>query len=231
MSFWGATVITNFLTVVPYLGEPMAQWLWGSFVVGEATITRFSLLHSLFPFVISALSTLHILLLHQVEVGSSSPLLGSTKEPTKFHPYFQLKDMLGVIFVTISFSFFLFYYPNYFSHSDNNILANALVTPEHIVPEWYFLPFYAILRAIPNKLFGVIAMFSVFLILALLPFAGNSGSSITSTKLSSLYNIYYAIFISTVILLGWLGQCIVEEPYIITMLTIFYSLRLFFIIN
>ena len=141
--------------------------------MGEATITRFSLLHSLFPFVISALSTLHILLLHQVEVGSSSPLLGNTKEPTKFHPYFQLKDMLGVIFVTISFSFFLFYYPNYFSHSDNNILANALVTPEHIVPEWYFLPFYAILRAIPNKLFGVIAMFSVFLIIALLPYFSN----------------------------------------------------------
>ena len=126
MSFWGATVITHFLSVIPVLGEPLAQWLWGGFVVGSATITRFFSLHFLIPFIISALSILHILLLHQVEVGSSNPLLGNIKEPIKFHPYFQLKDMYGVIFVTISFFFFLFYYPNYFSHSDNYILANAV---------------------------------------------------------------------------------------------------------
>ena len=226
MSFWGATVITNFLTVIPYLGEPLAIILWGGFVVGEPTIPRFFGLHFLLPFIISPLSILHILLLHQ-DTGSSNPLLGiaDIKEPIRFHPYLQLKDMLGGIFVSISFFFFLFYYPNYFSHSDNYILAIPSNTAEHIVPEWYFLPFYAILRAIPNKLFGVIAMFSVFLILALLPFISNSRSSITSTKLNSFYNIYYAIFISTVILLGWLGQCIVEEPYIICFIlgTLFYT--------
>ena len=181
MSFWGGTVITNFLTVIPYLGEPLAIILWGGFVVGEPTIPRFFGLHFLLPFIISPLSILHILLLHQ-DTGSSNPLLGiaDIKEPIRFHPYLQLKDMLGGIFVSISFFFFLFYYPNYFSHTDNYILANAFVTPEHIVPEWYFLPLYAILRAIPNKLFGLIGMFSVFLIFVSLPFWRSSIPNLNS---------------------------------------------------
>ena len=184
MSLWGAIVISNFLTVIPYLGELLAQWLWGGFIVGEPTINRFFALHFLLPFIISALSILHILLLHMPSAGSSNPLLGADiiKAAIRFHPYLQLKDMLSGIFVTISFFFFLFYYPNYFSHTDNYILANAFVTPEHIVPEWYFLPFYGILRAIPNKLFGLIGMFSVFLIFVSLPFWR---SSIPSTNLNS----------------------------------------------
>ena len=119
--------------------------------------------------------------------GSSNPLLGADiiKAPIRFHPYFQFKDMIGAIFVGISFFFFVFYYPNYFAHTDNYILANALITPEHIVPEWYFLPFYAILRAIPNKIFGIIAMFATFVILALLPFCTNSQSSIASTNFNT----------------------------------------------
>jgi len=187
MSLWGAIVITNFLTVIPYLGELLAQWLWGGFIVGEPTITRFFALHFLLPFIISALSILHILLLHQPEGGGSTGLIGfaAVKEPIRFYPYFQLKDMIGVICVGISFFFFVFYYPNYFAHSDNYIMANALITPEHIVPEWYFLPFYAILRAIPNKIFGIIAMFATFVILALLPFCTNSQSSIASTNFNT----------------------------------------------
>lgn len=125
MSFWGGTVITNFLTVIPYLGEPLAQWIWAGFVLGYPTITRFFGLHFLIPFIISALSVLHILLLHMPSAGSSNPLLGADriKAPIRFHPYFQLKDMLSGIFVTLSFFFFLFYYPNYFSHTDNYILC------------------------------------------------------------------------------------------------------------
>ena len=184
MSFWGGTVITNFLTVIPYLGEPLAQWIWAGFVLGYPTITRSFGLHFLIPFIISALSILHILLLHMPSAGSSNPLLGADiiRAAIRFHPYLQLKDMLSWIFVTISFFFFLFYYPNYFSHTDNYILANAFVTPEHIVPEWYFLPLYGILRAIPNKVFGLIGMFSVFLIFVSLPFWR---SSIPSTNLNS----------------------------------------------
>ena len=184
MSFWGGTVITNFLSLIPYLGEPLAQWIWAGFVLGYPTITRSFGLHFLIPFIISALSILHILLLHMPSAGSSNPLLGADiiKAAIRFHPYLQLKDMLSGIFVTISFFFFLFYYPNYFSHTDNYILANAFVTPEHIVPEWYFLPLYGILRAIPNKLFGLIGMFSVFLIFVSLPFWR---SSIPSTNLNS----------------------------------------------
>ena len=182
MSFWGGTVITNFLTVIPYLGEPLAQWIWAGFVLGYPTITRSFGLHFLIPFIISALSILHILLLHMPSAGSSNPLLGADiiKAPIRFHPYLQLKDMLSGIFVTLSFFFFLFYYPNYFSHTDNYIFANAFVTPEHIVPEWYFLPLYAILRAIPNKLFGLIGMFSVFLIFVSLPFWRSSIPNLNS---------------------------------------------------
>ena len=192
MSLWGAIVISNFLTVIPYLGELLAQWLWGGFIVGEPTITRFFALHFLLPFIISALSILHILLLHQPEGGASNHWLGiaAVKEPIRFHPYFQFKDMIGAIFVGISFFFFVFYYPNYFAHSDNYILANALITPEHIVPEWYFLPFYAILRAIPNKIFGIIAMFATFVDLALLPFCINSQSSITSTNFNTYFSCW-----------------------------------------
>ena len=192
MSLWGAIVISNFLTVIPYLGELLAQWLWGGFIVGEPTITRFFALHFLLPFIISALSILHILLLHQPEGGASNIWLGipAVKEPIRFHPYFQFKDMIGAIFVGISFFFFVFYYPNYFAHSDNYIFGNALITPEHIVPEWYFLPFYAILRAIPNKIFGIIAMFATFVILALLPFCINSQSSITSTNFNTYFSCW-----------------------------------------
>ena len=156
MSFWGATVITNLVTVIPYVGEDIVHWLWGGFSVDNATLNRFFSLHYLLPFVILGLVLLHLILLH-ID-GSGNPLYFDTYNKVSFYPYFYVKDLFGFILFLMFFSYFVFFIPNYLGHSDNYIRANPMVTPTHIVPEWYFLPFYAILRSIPNKLNGVIAM-------------------------------------------------------------------------
>ncbi len=163
MSFWGATVITNLFTAIPYVGESIAYWLWGGFSVDNATLNRFFSLHYLLPFVLLGLVVLHLALLHFE--GSGNPLGVYSVSNLTFYPYFYVKDFVGLIGLVLLFFIFSFFSPNYLGHPDNYIEASSVVTPEHIVPEWYFLPFYAILRSIPSKLFGVLAMASSIIVL------------------------------------------------------------------
>jgi ubiquinol-cytochrome c reductase cytochrome b subunit len=168
MSFWGATVITNLVSAVPFVGKYIAYWLWGGFSVDNATLTRFFSLHFLLPFVMVAVTLTHLTLLHAD--GSTNPLgISECADYIPFYPYFWLKDIFGFLIFLVFFSFLVFFEPNLLGHPDNYIRANALVTPTHIVPEWYFLPFYAILRAVPNKLGGVILMIASIAILFFLP--------------------------------------------------------------
>jgi quinol-cytochrome oxidoreductase complex cytochrome b subunit len=180
MSFWGATVITNLFSAVPLAGHLIVEWLWGGFSVSNATLNRFYSLHYLMPFVIVGLVASHLALLHAE--GSNNPLgINSNVELIPFYPYFYVKDLFSFLILVSLFSFFIFFMPNLLGHSDNYIPANSLSTPAHIVPEWYFLPFYAILRSIPDKLGGVVAMISSILILMLLPILNTS--KIRSSKL------------------------------------------------
>lgn len=225
MSFWGATVITNLASAVPIIGKTIVEWLWGGFSVSNATLNRFLSLHYLLPFIIAGLTIVHLTLLHKD--GSNNPLgINVHVETIPFYPYFYVKDLLAFLSFIIFFSFFVFFYPNSLGHSDNYIVANSLVTPPHIVPEWYFLPFYAILRSIPNKLGGVIAMISAILILLLLPFINTS--SIRSSKFRPIFSIIYWFLVSDFLILGWLGQKPVEDPYISVgfWCTVFYFLIL-----
>lgn len=225
MSFWGATVITNLASAVPIIGKTIVEWLWGGFSVSNATLNRFLSLHYLLPFIIAGLTIVHLTLLHKD--GSNNPLgINVHVETIPFYPYFYVKDLLAFLSFIIFFSFFVFFYPNSLGHSDNYIVANSLVTPPHIVPEWYFLPFYAILRSIPNKLGGVIAMISAILILLLLPFINTS--NIRSSKFRPIFSIIYWFLVSDFLILGWLGQKPVEDPYISVgfWCTVFYFLIL-----
>ena len=157
MSFWGATVITNLFSVIPYVGDILVQWLWGGFSVNNATLNKFFSFHFVLPFAIVGLVLVHLILLHKV--GSNNPLgINTDIKNINFYPYFYIKDLFSFFFSLFFFFFIIAYYPNIFGHSDNYIVANPMVTPSHIVPEWYFLPFYAILRSVPNKLGGVLAM-------------------------------------------------------------------------
>jgi ubiquinol-cytochrome c reductase cytochrome b subunit len=211
MSFWGATVITNLFSAIPFVGTSIVEWLWGGFSVDNATLNRFFSLHYLMPFVITGVVILHLSLLHNN--GSNNPLgLNTNIESISFYPYFYVKDLFAFLTLVLIFSFFLFFYPNILGHADNYIPANPLVTPPHIVPEWYFLPFYAILRSIPDKLGGVIAMISAILILLLLPFLNTS--RIRSTKFRPVFGLSYWFLVSDFFLLGWIGQKPVESPYI-----------------
>lgn len=227
MSFWAATVITNLASAVPFIGNDIVIWLWGGFSVDNATLNRFFSLHYLLPFIILGLVILHLFFLH--EVGSGNPLgLNISKiDSVPFNPYFTLKDLFGLVLFLIFFSYFIFFNPNLLGHPDNYIPANPLVTPTHIVPEWYFLPFYAILRCIPNKLLGVIALVFSILILLLLPFISKN-FIIRTSSFTPLRKFFFWFFVSDCVLLAWLGGNVAEEPYI-TMskyLTIFYFLYL-----
>jgi len=211
MSFWGATVITNLFSAVPFVGGAIVEWLWGGFSVDNATLNRFFSLHYLMPFVIAGLVIVHLSLLHAN--GSNNPLgINKNVDTVSFYPYFYVKDLLAFFILIAFFSFFVFYYPNALGHSDNYIPANPLVTPAHIVPEWYFLPFYAILRSIPDKLGGVVAMVAAILILLLLPIINTS--EIRSSKFRPIFGIGYWFLVSDFLLLGWIGQKPVETPYI-----------------
>lgn len=213
MSFWGATVITNLFSAIPFIGNDLVQWLWGGFSVDNATLNRFFSLHYFLPFLIAAFSTIHLIILHQF--GSTNPLgIISSKDNIPFYPYFIFKDIFGLFLFFIFFSYFLFFNPNLLGHPDNYIPANPLVTPPHIVPEWYFLPFYAILRAIPNKLGGVIFMGLAIIILLILPFLA-SNSSIRSSAFRPFYKFFNWCFAINFLLLGWLGAQPIEDPYII----------------
>ena len=227
MSFWGATVITNLASAIPVVGEPIVQWLWGGFSVDNATLNRFFSLHYLLPFLIVGLVIVHLSLLHTT--GSNNPLgINKNVDSVSFYPYFYVKDLFAFLALVAFFSFFVFFYPNTLGHADNYIPANPLVTPAHIVPEWYFLPFYAILRSIPDKLGGVVAMVGAILILAILPVINTS--EIRSSKFRPIYGIAYWFLVSDFLLLGWIGQKPVETPYIEVgqVATVFYFL--FFII-
>lgn len=191
MSFWGATVITNLLSVIPWLGHDFVGFIWGGFSVDNPTLNRFFSLHYLLPFILLALVCMHLMALHQF--ASNNPDgISSTSDRVRFHPYYTTKDMVGFIWFAILLSAFVFYAPNYMGHPDNSIPANSLVTPHSIVPEWYFLAFYAILRAIPNKTMGVVAMFGSLLILLLLPLTNKL--TIRSNRYRPVYNLLFWIF-------------------------------------
>jgi len=229
MSFWGATVITNLFSAIPVIGGSIVEWLWGGFSVSNATLNRFFSLHYLMPFVIAGVTLLHLSLLHKT--GSNNPIgINKNVEAVPFYPYFYVKDLLAFFILLLMFSFFVFYYPNILGHSDNYIEANSLVTPAHIVPEWYFLPFYAILRSIPDKLGGVLAMVLAILILLLLPITNTS--KIRSAAFRPFYSFSYWFLVSIFLILGWIGQKPVESPFIeIGMFsTAFYFLFLLIVI-
>jgi len=229
MSFWGATVITNLFSAIPFVGGAIVEWLWGGFSVSNATLNRFFSLHYLMPFVICGLVLIHLSLLHKD--GSNNPLgINTNVDNVNFYPNFYVKDLFAFLVLVFFFSFFVFFYPNALGHTDNYIPANPLSTPAHIVPEWYFLPFYAILRSIPDKLGGVLAMVSAILVLLIIPFINTS--EVRSTKFRPLFGLGYWFLVSDFLLLGWIGQKPVESPYIeVGMLgTAFYFIFLLILI-
>nr|AEX37507.1 cytochrome b [Gracilariopsis lemaneiformis] len=212
MSLWGATVITNLVSAVPLVGDSIVTWLWGGFSVDNATLNRFFSLHYLLPFIITAASLIHLAVLHQD--GSGNPLgIDSNVDKISMFPYFIYKDLLGLLVFIIFFSLFIYFSPNALGHPDNYIEANPMVTPAHIVPEWYFLPFYAILRSIPHKLGGVVAMISAILVLALLPWI--HGTEIRSSRFRPVYRFLYWTMISCCLILGWIGGMPVEDPFVL----------------
>lgn len=212
MSFWGATVITNLFSAIPFFGTEIVTWLWGGFSIDNATLTRFYSLHYLLPFVIVAFVGLHLILLHNS--GSNNPLgvSFSSEGGIVFMPYYVIKDLYGIILFLMFFSVFLFFMPNLLGHPDNYIQANPMVTPPHIVPEWYFLPFYAILRSIPDKLAGVIALAFAIISLFLLPLLHKP--EVRSMVMRPLSRAMFWWFVVICILLGWLGSKPVNYPYL-----------------
>ena len=213
MSYWGANVITNLFSAVPFIGNDIVIWLWGGFSVDNPTLNRFFALHFLLPFVILGLVIIHVIALHVH--GSNNPTgveIKSKKDSIPFHPYYTVKDFFGFGIFFIIYFYFVFFKPNLLGHPDNYINANPLVTPAHIVPEWYFLPFYAILRSIPDKLAGVVAMFSAILILFVLPWLDSC--KVKSANYRPLFRIFTYIFFINFIILGYLGGEVAEEPYI-----------------
>nr|QGR23979.1 cytochrome b [Drosophila borborema]QGR24005.1 cytochrome b [Drosophila koepferae]QGR24018.1 cytochrome b [Drosophila koepferae]QGR24031.1 cytochrome b [Drosophila seriema] len=228
MSFWGATVITNLLSAVPYLGIDLVQWIWGGFAVDNATLTRFFTFHFILPFIVLAMTMIHLLFLHQT--GSNNPIgLNSNVDKIPFHPYFTYKDIVGFIIMIFALISLILINPNLLGDPDNFIPANPLVTPAHIQPEWYFLFAYAILRSIPNKLGGVIALVLSIAILMILPFYHLS--KFRGIQFYPINQILFWIMVVTVILLTWIGARPVEEPYVLIgqILTVIYFL--YYLIN
>nr|YP_009002398.1 cytochrome b [Boleophthalmus boddarti]AHH29679.1 cytochrome b [Boleophthalmus boddarti] len=212
MSFWGATVITNLLSAVPYVGNTLVQWIWGGFSVDNATLTRFFAFHFLFPFVILAVTILHLLFLH--ETGSNNPLgLNSDADKIPLHPYFSYKDLLGFAIMLTALTSLALFSPNYLGDPDNFTPANPLVTPPHIKPEWYFLFAYAILRSIPNKLGGVLALLASILVLMVVPLLHTSKQRGLTFRPLSQFLLW--TLVADVIILTWIGGMPVEHPYII----------------
>lgn len=210
MSYWAATVITELVRAIPYFGHDIVTWLWGGFSVSNATLVRFYALHFILPIAIAALRILHILFLH--DTGSRNPLgLDSRKDLVKFHPYFTIKDLVGFIIYWLILGLVVLYFPNMLIDPQNFIPANALVTPLHIQPEWYFLPIYAILRSIPNKLGGVIALAASLLIIYAVPLYYNPGVKSSSFNIFSQYLLIILGF--SFFILIWIGAKPVEIPF------------------
>jgi ubiquinol-cytochrome c reductase cytochrome b subunit len=227
MSFWGATVITNLFSAIPFAGPSIVEWLWGGFSVDNATLNRFFSFHFLVPFLIAGMSIVHLALLH--EHGSNNPIgVESSVDKVSFYPYFYVKDLLAFFGLITIFAVFIFYFPNLMGHPDNYIPANPMVTPAHIVPEWYFLPFYAILRSIPDKLGGVIAMGGALVILFAIPFINTS--EIRSSQFRPIFRVFFWLLVVDFLILGWIGQKPVESPFVEVgqIATIFYFI--FFIV-
>lgn len=228
ISFWGATVITNLFSALPYIGTDLVQWIWGGFAVDNATLTRFFTYHFVLPFLVVAIVIIHILFLHQS--GANNPLgVASKIDKVPFHPYFTFKDIVGFLFMFLALVLLTLFTPNILGDPDNFIPANPLVTPIHIQPEWYFLFAYAILRSIPNKLGGVVALVISVAILFVLPFS--NFSKFGSLTFYPWNQFIFWHFIIVVILLTWIGARPVEDPYIITgqILTILYFI--YYVIN
>jgi ubiquinol-cytochrome c reductase cytochrome b/c1 subunit len=206
MSFWGATVITNLFTAIPVVGKSVAIWLWGGYAIDNATLNRFFSLHYLLPFMIAGVVGLHVWALHVV--GQNNPdgveVKNVERDTVAFTPYATLKDAFGLAVFLIVYAWFVFYIPNYLGDADNYNNANPLVTPAHIVPEWYLLPFYAILRAIPNKLLGVVCLFGAIALLAFLPWLDTS--PVKSAKYRPVFRVFFWAFVADCIGLGWLGS-------------------------
>jgi ubiquinol-cytochrome c reductase cytochrome b subunit len=214
MSFWGATVITNLFSAIPYVGESIVTLLWGGFSVDNATLNRFFSLHYLMPFIIAGVVVLHIVALHRF--GSNNPIGIDTKGPQdtiSFHPYYTIKDVFGIAVFLLLLAMVVFFFPNAMGHPDNYIPANAMQTPAHIVPEWYFLPFYAILRAVPDKLGGVLLMFGAIAVLFILPWLDRS--PVRSARFRPLFRIFFWLFFVDAIALGYLGGKPAEGIYVI----------------
>jgi ubiquinol-cytochrome c reductase cytochrome b subunit len=223
ISFWAATVITNLLSAIPYLGTILVQWVWGGFAVDNATLTRFFTFHFLIPFIILALAAIHLLFLHST--GSRNPIgVNSNLDKIPFHPYFSFKDILGFLIIFWSLLFIVFLYPFLFGDRENFIPANPLVTPVHIQPEWYFLFAYAILRSIPNKLGGAVALVASILILFILPVTYRR--TLRGRQFNKITQLNFWGFINIFIILTWIGARPAESPYIIVgqTLTVLYFL-------
>uniref|UniRef100_A4L3P0 Cytochrome b n=2 Tax=Coryphaena equiselis TaxID=13454 RepID=A4L3P0_9TELE len=211
MSFWGATVITNLMSAVPYIGDTLVQWIWGGFSVDNATLTRFFAFHFLLPFIILATTLVHLLFLH--ETGSNNPTgLNSDSDKIPFHPYFSYKDVLGFTVLLVLLSSIALFAPNVLGDPDNFTPANPLVTPPHIKPEWYFLFAYAILRSIPNKLGGVLALLFSIVILMVVPFLHTSNHRGLTFRPPT--QILFWALIADVLILTWIGGLPVEAPYV-----------------
>nr|ABC54529.1 cytochrome b [Tampichthys dichromus] len=212
MSFWGATVITNLLSAVPYMGDTLVQWIWGGFSVDNATLTRFFAFHFLFPFVIVGATVVHLLFLH--ETGSNNPAgLNSDADKISFHPYFSYKDLLGFVLMLLALTSLTLFSPTLLGDPENFTPANPLVTPPHIQPEWYFLFAYAILRSIPNKLGGVLALLFSILVLLMVPILHTSKQrGLTFRPLTQF--LFWAL-VADMVILTWIGGMPVEHPYII----------------
>jgi len=231
MSFWAATVITNLFSAIPVVGESIVTWLWGGYSVGNPTLNRFYALHYLLPFVIAGVVALHIWALHVVGQNNPTGIEPKSEQDTvAFTPYATIKDSFLMVVFCILYAWFVFYLPNYLGHADNYIPANPAVTPTHIVPEWYYLPFYAILRAIPNKLMGVAALGTSIVILAFLPWLDTS--RVRSANYRPLYRQFFWIFVAVCIGLGWLGSKPAEGGYVVAarILTAYYFIHFFVIL-
>nr|YP_010415143.1 cytochrome b [Ceratina smaragdula]URX52627.1 cytochrome b [Ceratina smaragdula] len=212
MSFWGATVITNLLSAIPYIGQMMVEWIWGGYSINNSTLNRFFSLHFILPFIILILVILHLFYLHLT--GSSNPLgINSNLNKISFHPYFTIKDLLGLIIIIMLFFMLIIQNPYYLGDPDNFKIANSMITPIHIKPEWYFLFAYSILRSITNKLGGVIALLMSILILYIMPFYWNY--LIKTSKFYYINQFLYWMFINNFIILTWLGGQLIEYPYIL----------------
>lgn len=230
MSYWAIAVITNLLTVIPYVGKNIVEYIYGSYNIGNITLTRFYALHYILPIIIAAVSIAHLITLHNV--GGSNPLGINTARSLSFinfHPYYSLKDLLGIFLLLAIFIILLFFYPNLLGHTDNYIKANPMVTPTHIIPEFYLLYFYMGLRAIPDKTLGVIVLLSFILVLLLIPFLHKG--IINTWKLRPIYRKFLILFFINFILGTYLGEQIASEPYVtLSKLSTIYYLSFILII-